>query len=376
MSVQGVALVVDPGVLPGRLREVALPDARVVGDGLALPGLTVVDVRGGVHLAGDRAPGPRRDGAPGGSPADTAANRAFGVVNVAWHLARGRAWVEALLGRPLPPLTVRIALHEDRWPHWSGGHYRLPAARYRLPEGSPAPDGEIHLGVGRRFLPTARGPLWNAPAHNPAIVVHEFGHHVVRHTADPRANDRAPAARQHNRKAALDEGTADYLAAALLGTPDIYRWQRGHEPTGSRRRRNLDAGWTMAAFCGGPDADPHADGSIWAGALWAARRAVTAATGDPLWFDALLLDALTRIGRADRDVTVAEARRRRRSFARGLEALLVADDAHATRVGHRIERAFAQRGIVAGASNARLRAACALPARIREPAATPLAMGV
>lgn len=47
MSVQGVALVADPGVLPGRLREVALPDARVVSGGLALPGLTVVDVRAG-----------------------------------------------------------------------------------------------------------------------------------------------------------------------------------------------------------------------------------------------------------------------------------------------------------------------------------------
>lgn len=361
---RGIALVQVEGVMPGLLGEVTLPDARVVASGLALPGLVVRDVRGDVPFDGKLVDGPRRDGGPAPGRADEAANRAFGVFNAAWQLARGLALVKRLDGRDLPTLTVRIGEHElaPGWGQWSGGHYRLPAARYRLPERDGlAPTGEIHLGRGCCYLEVPGGRLWNAPAYNPAILLHELGHHVTRHTADFRCNARLPSERQCNRKVALDEGTADYIAAVLLGTPDIYSWQRGHLRRRSRRRRNLDVGWTMACYEGGPGADPHRDGQIWAGALWAARAAVTARTGRPERLDVLLVDALARIGRSHTELPVREARRRRLQFGAALEALLAAG---AQGVGDLIEAAFATRGITVGFSNGQLRDRCQLPPRL------------
>jgi hypothetical protein len=85
--------------------------------------------------------------------------------------------------------------------------------------------------------------------------------------------------------------------------------------------------------------------------------AVAQRTGAPERFDALVLDALYRIGASDPDLPVADVRRRRRRFGGGLAALLAADDARGTGVGDLVERAFNARGIRTGASNAALRAA-------------------
>ncbi|MGH8934499.1 MAG: hypothetical protein ACRDZO_28680, partial [Egibacteraceae bacterium] len=43
-----------------------------------------------------------------GRPGQEAANRAFGVFNATWHLARGLDALTVLLGARLPPLAVRI----------------------------------------------------------------------------------------------------------------------------------------------------------------------------------------------------------------------------------------------------------------------------
>lgn len=349
--------------MPGPATLVALPGARRVLDGLVVTGLTVRDVRG--HLA-PAAEVPVGATDRHGAGDRVAAERLDGVTTVTWLLSRALSWAQRRLARPLPPLVVRVGEHSSVWPTWTGGHYRLPARRSRVPERVAATTGEIHLGGGHRFLALdgMPGRQWIAAAHHPGIVVHEFGHHVVRHTADPRANARAAVRDQDNRKSALDEGTADFLAAVLLGTPDIYGWHRAHVPRGGRWRRDLDAGWTMAAFTGGRDADPHADGQVWAGALWAARVAVQARTARSDVFDRLLLDALVLLGRDEDGETVRELRRRRRRFASGLDALLAADDAGGTGVGDLVERAFAARGIVRGATNAELAARCTLPGRL------------
>lgn len=365
----GIVLEPRLGPLPGPPVAASLPGAIPLTDGVVVGRVTVRDVRGRVDLGG-RGVVPPHGGAPVHDGRVPPAARGFGVFGVASHLARAVAWAERGLGRPLPPVLAAIGQHALHAPAWSGGHYRLPARRSRLPERVSNPSGEIHLGVGRRPLPWGAGTLWDAAAHNPAIVLHEFGHHVVRHTADPRANRLAAPHDQDNRKTALDEGTADYVAAVLLETPDIYGWQRGHLPRGARRRRDLDAGWTMAAFRGGGGADPHADGQVWAGALWAARTAVAERTGRAEVLDGLLLHALDRMGWVDRGADPdggadpRAVRRRRRHFSAALAALLDADEAAGAGVGDLVEKAFGLRGIALGASNADLAARCTLPVRL------------
>jgi hypothetical protein len=369
MKIPAVAYRPDRSRGPGALREVELDVAEIRDSALVLPGVLVVDVRGGAGLdrrGGDLRFDPAGGGGPLASPRDRREALGFGIVNVAYHLRRGLDYLVQLTGYALPPLIARIGAHEDQRTTWGGGHYRLPAAGYSsLPETvMPAVTGEIHLGTGGAFIQAADRRYFAAPAHVVAIIVHELGHHLTRHTADFRINERRPPLAQANHKIPLDEGTADYLAAALLGTSDIYGWHRGSTPPTAQARRCLDGPWTMAAFRGGHDTDPHLDGTVWAAALWSARKAVRATGGQAVDFDRLVAEGLVRIGAADPELPVEATRHRRRSFGNALAAILDADAEHGGRFGDVIAAAFAHRGIETGLSNADLRDRCrGLPCR-------------
>lgn len=337
---------------PGRLEEIELDVLEVGSAQVVLPEATVRDERGGALFTGD---GLGRelvfDPSAGGGPlADAAADRAaraFGVVNAAFHTQRALRHVSGLLGHPLPRLLVRIGMHELTR-RWGGGHYRLPGQGAGADPDATSPAGEVHLSGGAGFVATSdTDRYFRAPAHNPAIVYHEVGHHVCRHTADFRLNRLRPPGQQTNRKTALDEGTADVITAILLDTADIYGWHRHRIPEHDQRRRTLDPRWTMAHFQGGPHADPHADGTVWASACWSARRRVTDTGADPTRFDALLLLGLELIGCDDPARLTRDALRERRHFSRLVVAMAEADPALAPYV----LAGMAEHGIHLGVSN-------------------------
>ncbi|MCQ4079570.1 hypothetical protein NGB36_02870 [Streptomyces sp. RB6PN25] len=337
---------------PGRLAEAALDVIEVNPAELVLPEVTVRDERSGYLLDGAAMTfDPAAGGGPLADPAAERQARAFGVANTAFHAQRALRFAAAVLGRSLPRLVIRIGMH-DQPRHWHGGHYRLPAPSS---EGEEPPDvsadGEVHLGGGAGFI-TMPGAdrYFNVPAHNCAIICHEVGHHICRHTADFRLNRLRPATSQSNGKTAIDEGTADAITAILLGTPDIYAWHRGFIAEWDQRRRKLHPRWTMAQFRGGHDQDPHADGTVWASACWSARERVAAAGVDAARFDAALLRGLES---ADDDAAALteDALRKRRHFSRLLTAITRADPALAPLV----LAAMAEHGIRPGASNATLR---------------------
>jgi hypothetical protein len=263
--------------------------------------------------------------------------------------------VEAELGRALPPLRILLGCHERGWRRWGGGHYRLPAAAYsELPEDSPVvPTGEVHLGSGRAFVQHAGAHYLHAPGHNVALVTHEVAHHVCRHVADFRLNRLRAPLQQTNHRTPVEEGTCDYLAAAMIGHPDIYGWHRGHLPVTDPRRRQLAGPWTMADFLGGHDSDPHTDGTIWACALWDARSRAARAGHPPESVDTALLRGLDRLGREQATDRGPETRRRRRYYGTLLAAMLEASpDAALT---EHLERVMAARGIRPGWSDDRAR---------------------
>jgi hypothetical protein len=344
--------------LPGELVEVTLHDVRIGSSDIALPGVSVVDA-GPERLftTDDLRFDPRDGGGPFCTPEQRREARAFGVVNVGFHLQRGLDRIASLLGCELPSLVVRIGVHDARAPRWGGGHYRLPALTYTAMAETdpPAATGEIHLGRGGRFVPLDGRPYFNAPAHNAAIVYHELGHHLTRHTADFRVNASRPADAQANRKVALDEGTSDYLAGVLLETTDIFGWHRQREPATSLRRRRLDGPWTMAAYGGMRSDDPHSDGTIWASALWATRVQLQRQGVAAEEFDRMVLRALVRIGRSREDLPRQDELEHRRQFGHGLQALLDEDRTPGGRIGAVAERVLAGRGIVTGRDNDQLR---------------------
>jgi hypothetical protein len=343
---------------PGDLVEVALPVVRIGNRGITLPGVSVSDAgTERLFTTDDLRFDPRDGGGPFSSPERRREARAFGVVNVAFHLQRGLDRIAALLGRPLPPLVARIGVHASQSPRWGGGHYRLPALTYTsLAEGEPpSPTGEIHLGAGGGFVPLDGRTYFHSASHNAAIICHELGHHLTRHTVDYRINAGRPAGAQANRKVALDEGTSDYLAAILLETPDIFGWHRHRVPATSPQRRRLDAPWTMAGYGGLRTDDPHSDGTIWASALWAARAEVQRhgiATED---LDALVLRALVRVGRGPLDVPRAIELEHRSRFGHALQAILDEDCSTGGRIGAVVEDVLASRGIEVGYDNIELR---------------------
>lgn len=339
---------------PGRLSEVSLDIVDLGPNTITLPEATIRDERGDALLDGGTLV---FDPAAGGGPLVTAAAdrqaRAFGLVNTAVHVQRAMRFAAGTLGRPLPRLLVRIGMH-DSPRRWGGGHYRLPGPDEA---GIANAAGEVHLGGGRTFLRLAGGRYFHAPAHNIAIVYHEVGHHIGRHTADFRLNGRRPADQQISGKTGIDEGTADLITAILLDSPDIYGWHRGAVPESDQRRRKLDPRWTMAHFVGKRDYDQHADGTIWASACWSARQAIVDAGTTPDRFDRLLLHGLDGFGRdgsgpadlppATADRHLAAALRPRRHFSRLLAAMVATDP----ELGPVVLAAMARHGIRPAGSN-------------------------
>ncbi len=300
----------------------------------------------------------------------------FGEVNTYFHLDLVASFVDDLLrelGAPsLPPVVAVVNAHHavttrpdgtrdgvrrgERWLPFQGGHYRLPARRYDVCEHEPlAVTGEIHLGPGWRLtdhgglVETAGGRYRANASHNAGILYHEYGHHLTRHTADFRGNALRREDRQDNRKTAMDEGTCDYWAAALLGTPHIWAWHRRHDRE-ETHPRSLASKKTMADFDHGPGADPHANGTIWSAALWD-LRARLGAEGPPgrRRADLLVLRGLLLIGGTGGGTTARAARASRRGFSVGLAALFHADEVdHAGRHRDVILDVFARRGILPG----------------------------
>jgi hypothetical protein len=287
----------------------------------------------------------------------------FGEVNTYFHIDRIAAYVDELLhdlnGAPLPKVTVIVNAHHAatehdglrdgvrgtfHWLPFQGGHYRLPNNRlsampakvHYVREFHPISiDGEIHLGPGQRLLShgalvDAAGGRYRANAsHNPGVIYHEYGHHISRHTADFRANALLPNDQQDNRKISLDEGIADYWAATLLNTPHL--WLRRLRRDGhAAHTRSLIANKTMVDYVRGPMADSHANGTIWASALWDLRTVMAEKESDDVRrADLLVLKSLLLLGKfvgTDQTPTVKSSRSARKSFSAGLAALLQADE--------------------------------------------------
>src|SRR5437870_1053459 len=145
-------------------------------------------------------------------------------------------------------------------------------------------------------------------AHNPAIVYHEYGHHLCRHVADFRLNAERRPDEQRNGKTGIEEGVCDYFTAALLGTGRPYGWyrtERGRlrDPVHPRRIDAADHG------------DPHAEGAAWAAALWRCRRELVdkGLLGSPEQHDLALVAALVMVGHeAGPDTGRGRARRERK----------------------------------------------------------------
>lgn len=299
----------------------------------------------------------------------------FGEVNTYFHLDRIAAYIDALLNElsasPLPQVTAVVNAHnavtecdgardgvrrDERWVPFQGGHYRLPSRRNDIREYIPVSfNGEIHLGPGRQLvehgaLAAAAGGRYRANAsHNAGILYHEYGHHLTRHTADFRANALRLPQRQNNRKTALDEGFCDYWAATMLQTPHIWCWHRRHDQE-EVHPRSLSSSKTTADYDASSRADPHANGTIWAAALWDLRTRLGATEPDGIrQTDLLVVKTLLLLGRLgvdEPDAKVKSVRHARADYTGALASLLDADELlYSSRHRSTILATFSRRGI-------------------------------
>jgi hypothetical protein len=210
----------------------------------------------------------------------------FGMVNTYVHVTYAARRLNTLLravgGSPLPPVTAVVGAHfGSQLPGYgcgdgdrrlgqlrplSGGHYRVSTRTTGVPELLPVdPMGEIHLGPSRYRKPFAGSVSYlRSASHNPAIIYHEFGHHLCRHTADFRLNAERRPDQQRNGKTGVEEGICDYFAAVLLGSGRPYGWYRADRG----RRRDPETSWAD------PESrtTPHTIGARWARAWWECRN--------------------------------------------------------------------------------------------------------
>lgn len=294
----------------------------------------------------------------------------FGEVNTYFHLDQIAKYINGLLKElnapRLPPVIAVVNAHhaasqlsgiidgirrKERCVAFQGGHYRLPSRRYNIREPRALSRwGEIHLGPGRQLtcegaLTDATGPRYRCNAsHNAGIIYHEYGHHVTRHTADFRANELRGPFRQSNRKTALDEGIADYWSAAMLQTPHIWAWHRRHDSQ-KMHPRSLASKKTMADFDYSATADAHANGTIFAAALWDCRCQLEIIQGNPRFVDLLLLKAMLHL-RGRLNGKDNRSGRTEVSFPLALSALLHADSTLSNGTFTNLVRSsFAKRGM-------------------------------
>lgn len=300
----------------------------------------------------------------------------FGEVNAYYYADRTIAYANGLLATlgegPLPPLRVVVHAHsasrlagyregdgeklDGKLRPFPGGHYRLPNlartdGRFRHPVDAMLATGEVHLGPGRSYITDSRGrgitvgglPYVRNASHIPGIIVHEVGHHVVAHTADFFANRSRPGNEKVNVKIHMDEGTADYWAAVILKTPDIYNWQHAAEGQDSRDNRDIRGLKTTDNF--DSHGNPHRNGNIWASTLWDVRRALGEWTADLLVMKMLVL--CSKAGSEGLDATeTARQIAKKNELRDGLSMVLKADEALNRGVNRaRLLRIFEDRGI-------------------------------
>jgi hypothetical protein len=291
---------------------------------------------------------------------------AFGMVNAYVHTDRAVGRFDRMLAElgapPLPRIGVVVGAHfGSKLPGFahgegdmrtgtlrplSGGHYRLSTRTTGVPEPVPvAPTGEIHLGPSRYRKPFAgfTSYLRNA-AHNPAIVYHEAGHHLCRHTADFRANAGRRPDRQRNGKTGVEEGVCDYFAAALLGSGRPYGWYRADRG----RRRDLELRRHASHVVDGSDA--HALGATWAAAWWRCRGILTAdgTLRSPADHDRILVHALLRVGEVGTNGSSRRRREARRSRAETMlgEYVVAVTDAAGARAAGSVQAVLEESGLV------------------------------
>jgi len=344
VSVRNGGAVYEPDPATSVVRAVPLGDARPdsAGDFLFVPG------RGGGRI--DKI----RFAEPDFRWRYIQASR-FGEVNTYFHVDRIATYIQDLLDElgsvPLPRVTAVVTAHHaateqegirdgvrgrNHWLPFQGGHYRLLSRGYEMPEHNPiSPAGEIHLGPGWQLLEhgalveAASGRYRANASHNAGIIYHEYGHHITRHTADFRANNLRASDQQNNRKTAMDEGTCDYWAATMLGTPHIWILHRRHDDH-EVHVRSLTSGKTTEDYDTGPRADVHANGTIWGAALWDLRTQMSATKPDGIRkTDILVLKALLLMGKLTprwQETSVTSVRLARKNFNVGLASLLLADE--------------------------------------------------
>jgi len=300
----------------------------------------------------------------------------FGEVNAYYYADRVLAFANALLaelGEPaLPLLRVVVNAHSgSRLPGYRsgdgeirdgkvrpfpGGHYRLPAiaraaGTFLHPVEEMNPTGEVHLGPGRDYMSDSRDrnvvidgvPYVRNASHVPGIITHETGHHVNGHVADFSSNRNRTPNENVNHKIHMDEGTADYWAAAVLETPDIYNWQHVAEGKNDKDSRDLRGRRTTDDF--DPDGDPHRNGNIWASALWDVRAELGAHPTDLLVMKMLVL--FGKVGpEGSSDAAIAQQMAQKDELRDGLAMLLTANEMlNQGKYRARILKIFDRRGI-------------------------------
>jgi MYXO-CTERM domain-containing protein len=232
--------------------------------------------------------------------APEAAEDPFSEVSMYYHVGRAYAFFRGLQGsadaqvvsdKPLPAMAnLRIPQGFNTFDLAKLQDPNLPLVPFSNAFFTPPGDGQGGLFADIFDIPGGAILFGQGPrrdyAYDGDVVYHEFGHAVVdrtlrlgAYTVDSFGTTAAPGA--------MNEGLADYFAAALAGDPDVGEYASQDIDQNLSVIRSLSNQDTCAKNILG---EVHVDSTLFSGAMWEARTKL--AEGDRSKFDAAIYKAM------------------------------------------------------------------------------------
>lgn len=138
-----------------------------------------------------------------------------------------------------------------------------------------------------------QGPLKDY-SYDGDVIYHEFTHSVVNVTLKLAGTPHLDAFGASVSPGAMNEALADYFSSALAGDPDVGEYAAQDIAPGTKYIRTLDNKDTCPKDIGG---EVHQDSTLFSGALWDARKALT--TAQQAQFDGAVFTAMNMSATGD-----------------------------------------------------------------------------
>jgi MYXO-CTERM domain-containing protein len=220
----------------------------------------------------------------------------FHHVNRAYTFFRGfKPTLDVNAGTPIPTISnLRVPQGLASFDLTKLGDPNLPLDPFQNAFFSPANPlfgAVFNISGGAMYF--GQGPKKDY-SYDGDVIYHEFTHSVVNVTLQLVGTPHMDAFGASQSPGAMNEGLADFFSSAIAGDPDVGEYATQDIAPGTTAIRTLDNKDTCPKDIGG---EVHQDSTLFSGALWDARKALSAT--DQAQFDGAVFTAMNMSATGD-----------------------------------------------------------------------------